>query len=111
MAALEQQVGILLAVWNHSDCLKSTQIACEDQWVSACAFSPLQILLSAKDFENERIDRQSLQHQLKKVLKELCMARDQISKLESAVSGCSSQTGIFVSNNRGLKRTYSLLGS
>lgn len=48
--------------------------------------SPLQILLSAKDFENERLDRQNMQHQLQKVLKELRMARDQISKLESAVS-------------------------
>lgn len=48
--------------------------------------SPLQILLSTKDFENERLDRQNMQHQLKKVLKELRMARDQISKLESAVS-------------------------
>ncbi|XP_022067946.1 centrosomal protein of 55 kDa [Acanthochromis polyacanthus] len=43
-----------------------------------------QIQLSAKDFENEKIDRQSMQHQLHKVLKELRKARDQISKLESA---------------------------
>lgn len=43
-----------------------------------------QIQLSAKDFENERMDRQSMQHQLHKVLKELRKARDQISKLESA---------------------------
>ncbi|XP_068615439.1 centrosomal protein of 55 kDa-like [Brachionichthys hirsutus] len=40
--------------------------------------------LSAKDFENEKIDRQTMQHQLHKVLKELRKARDQISKLESA---------------------------
>eukprot|EP00064_Thunnus_orientalis_P001171 superscaffoldBa00000077_g1173 len=44
----------------------------------------LQIKLSAKDSENERIDRQSMQHQLHKVLKELRKARDQITKLESA---------------------------
>ncbi|XP_068161849.1 centrosomal protein of 55 kDa [Antennarius striatus] len=40
--------------------------------------------ISAKDFENEKIDRQTMQHQLHKVLKELRKARDQISKLESA---------------------------
>ncbi|XP_029934578.1 centrosomal protein of 55 kDa isoform X2 [Myripristis murdjan] len=43
-----------------------------------------QIQLSAKDFENEKIDRQSMQHQLHKVLKELRKARDQIARLESA---------------------------
>lgn len=45
-----------------------------------------------------------MQHQLHKVLKELRMARDQISKLESAVSVAAAQTGIFVvvSNNRGI---------
>lgn len=48
--------------------------------------APPQIQLSAKDFENEKIDRQSMQHQLHKVLKELRKARDQIAKLESAVS-------------------------
>nr|XP_057917694.1 centrosomal protein of 55 kDa isoform X2 [Doryrhamphus excisus] len=43
-----------------------------------------QIQLSVKDFENEKLDRQSVQHQLHKVLKELRKARDQIAKLESA---------------------------
>ncbi|XP_044034907.1 centrosomal protein of 55 kDa isoform X1 [Siniperca chuatsi] len=43
-----------------------------------------QIQLSAKDFEKEKIDRHSMQHQLHKVLKELRKARDQIAKLESA---------------------------
>ncbi|KAM4524700.1 centrosomal protein of 55 kDa isoform 2-T3 [Odontesthes bonariensis] len=43
-----------------------------------------QIQLSAKDFENEKIDRQTTQQQLHKVLKELRKARDQIAKLESA---------------------------
>ncbi|KAM9561548.1 centrosomal protein of 55 kDa-like isoform 1-T2 [Salvelinus alpinus] len=43
-----------------------------------------QIQLSAKDFENEKLDRQSLQHQLHKVLKELRKARDQITRLESS---------------------------
>ncbi|TNN50281.1 Centrosomal protein [Liparis tanakae] len=43
-----------------------------------------QIQLSAKDFEDEKLDRQSMQHQLHKVLKELRKARDQIARLESA---------------------------
>ncbi|XP_053496238.1 centrosomal protein of 55 kDa [Ictalurus furcatus] len=43
-----------------------------------------QIQLSARDFENEKLDRQSVQHQLHKVLKELRKARDQITCLESA---------------------------
>ncbi|XP_053481875.1 centrosomal protein of 55 kDa-like [Ictalurus furcatus] len=43
-----------------------------------------QIQLSARDFENEKMDRQSLQHQLHKVLMELHKARDQITRLESA---------------------------
>ncbi|XP_061822715.1 centrosomal protein of 55 kDa isoform X1 [Nerophis lumbriciformis] len=43
-----------------------------------------QIQLSAKDFENEKLDRQSVQHQLHKVLKELRKAREQIAKLESS---------------------------
>ncbi|KAK9530373.1 hypothetical protein VZT92_011878 [Zoarces viviparus] len=43
-----------------------------------------QIQLSAKDSEDEKIDRQSMQQQLHKVLKELRKARDQITKLESA---------------------------
>lgn len=43
-----------------------------------------QIQLSAKDYENEKVDRQSMQQQLHKVLKELRRARDQIAKLESA---------------------------
>lgn len=58
--------------------------------------SPLQILLSAKDFENERIDRHHMQHQLHKVLKELRMARDQISKLESAVSVAAAHKLAFL---------------
>ncbi|KAG1954603.1 centrosomal protein of 55 kDa-like [Pimephales promelas] len=43
-----------------------------------------QILLSAKESENEKVDRQTLQHQLHKVLKELRKARDQITRLESS---------------------------
>uniref|UniRef100_A0A8C1YFI8 Centrosomal protein 55 like n=1 Tax=Cyprinus carpio TaxID=7962 RepID=A0A8C1YFI8_CYPCA len=44
----------------------------------------MQIQLSARESENEKLDRQSLQHQLHKVLKELRKARDQITRLESA---------------------------
>ncbi|CAB1311924.1 unnamed protein product [Coregonus sp. 'balchen'] len=49
-----------------------------------CAELLLQIQLSAKEFENEKLDRQSLQHQLHNVLKELRKARDQITRLESS---------------------------
>ncbi|KAI5617664.1 centrosomal protein of 55 kDa isoform X1, partial [Silurus asotus] len=42
-----------------------------------------QINLSSRDYENEKLDHQSLQHQLHKVLKELRKARDQITRLES----------------------------
>ncbi|KAL0180080.1 hypothetical protein M9458_025522, partial [Cirrhinus mrigala] len=42
------------------------------------------IQLSAKESENDKLDRQTLQHQLQKVLKELRKARDQITRLESA---------------------------
>ena len=58
--------------------------------------SPTKIQLSAKDFENEKIDRQSMQHQLHKVLKELRKARDQITKLESAVSVTGHQNHMFI---------------
>ncbi|XP_042623117.1 centrosomal protein of 55 kDa isoform X2 [Cyprinus carpio] len=44
----------------------------------------MQIQLSARESENEKLDRQTLQHQLHKVLKELRKARDQITRLESA---------------------------
>lgn len=43
-----------------------------------------QIHLSAKESENEKLERQTLQHQLHKVLKELRKARDQITRLESS---------------------------
>ncbi|XP_016412897.1 centrosomal protein of 55 kDa-like [Sinocyclocheilus rhinocerous] len=43
-----------------------------------------QIQLSAKECESDKLDRQTLQHQLQKVLKELRKARDQITRLESA---------------------------
>lgn len=87
IAALEQQVRFILAIGKHSDWFKNSEISTIESPLSFWLHpSPLQILLSTKDFENERLDRQNLQHQLQKVLKELRKARDQISKLESAVS-------------------------
>ncbi|NXQ80350.1 CEP55 protein, partial [Nyctibius grandis] len=41
-----------------------------------------QIQICTTDFENEKLDRQNLQHQLNKVLKELHKAREQITRLE-----------------------------
>ncbi|KAI4889157.1 hypothetical protein NFI96_004846 [Prochilodus magdalenae] len=57
-----------------------------------------QIQMSAKDFENEKFDRQSLQHQLHKVLKELRKARDQITRLESSKhqrEACFSEPSLY----------------
>ncbi|CAL1599491.1 unnamed protein product [Knipowitschia caucasica] len=58
-----------------------------------------QIQLSSKEFENEKMDRQNMQHQLQKVLKELRKARDQITKLESA-KPCSARFSEPSSYNR-----------
>ncbi|KAM6390100.1 centrosomal protein of 55 kDa [Pluvialis apricaria] len=41
------------------------------------------IQICTTDFENEKLDRQNLQHELKKVPKELCKARKQMTRLES----------------------------
>ncbi|NXJ90590.1 CEP55 protein, partial [Corythaixoides concolor] len=41
-----------------------------------------QIQICITDFENEKLDRQNLQHQLNKVLKELHKASEQITRLE-----------------------------
>ncbi|XP_051523781.1 centrosomal protein of 55 kDa [Myxocyprinus asiaticus] len=43
-----------------------------------------QIQLSTRESENEKLDRQTLQQQLHKVLKELRKARDQITRLETS---------------------------
>lgn len=37
------------------------------------------------DFENEKLDRQNLQHQLNKALKELRMAKEQMTRLDLLV--------------------------
>ncbi|XP_069756651.1 centrosomal protein of 55 kDa isoform X2 [Narcine bancroftii] len=42
-----------------------------------------QMLNISSDFENEKLERQNLQHQLSKVLKELRKAREQIARLEN----------------------------
>uniref|UniRef100_A0A8D0GAE8 Centrosomal protein 55 n=1 Tax=Sphenodon punctatus TaxID=8508 RepID=A0A8D0GAE8_SPHPU len=49
-----------------------TRIALLEQQIQTCS----------TDFENEKLDRQNLQHQLHKVLKELRKAREQITRLE-----------------------------
>lgn len=92
ITALEQQV-ILLAhcLWS---CLFHTWCSSHDilgSILSIFSVSP-KIQLSVKEFENEKIDRQSMQHQLQKVLKELRKARDQIAKLESAVGAIHNYT-------------------
>ncbi|KAM6443730.1 centrosomal protein of 55 kDa isoform 3-T3 [Liasis olivaceus] len=68
---LSSQVEVL-----HRSLLKQqeehTRIAALEQQIQSCT----------SDFENEKLDRQNLQHQLNKVLKELRKARDQITRLE-----------------------------
>lgn len=83
-AALEQQVIL------DSDSFQNGDVSPPLRTKEFVALSSLQILLSTKDFENEKLDRQNMQLQLQKVLKELRKARDQISKLESAVSGSAA---------------------
>ncbi|XP_015262122.1 PREDICTED: centrosomal protein of 55 kDa [Gekko japonicus] len=71
--ALVSQVELL-----HRSLLKEqeehTRIAALEQQVQACT----------TDFENEKVDRQNLKHQLHKFLKELRKAKEQISRLEPA---------------------------
>ncbi|XP_027018964.2 centrosomal protein of 55 kDa isoform X3 [Tachysurus fulvidraco] len=54
----------------------------EDQKKMALLEQQIQ-MSSSRDFEKEKLERQSLQHQLHKVLKELRKARDQITHLET----------------------------
>ncbi|XP_043843544.1 centrosomal protein of 55 kDa [Dromiciops gliroides] len=49
-----------------------TRVALLEQQIQACTI----------DFENEKLDRQNMQHQLHRVLKELRRAREQITRLE-----------------------------
>ncbi|XP_023564560.1 centrosomal protein of 55 kDa isoform X2 [Octodon degus] len=52
---------------------EQTRVALLEQQMQSCAL----------DFENEKIDRQNMQHQLHIILKELRKARNQITQLES----------------------------
>ncbi|XP_049620250.1 centrosomal protein of 55 kDa [Suncus etruscus] len=52
---------------------EQTRVAMLEQQMQACTL----------DFENEKIDRQNMQHQLHVILKELRKARNQITQLES----------------------------
>ncbi|XP_074238696.1 centrosomal protein of 55 kDa isoform X2 [Saimiri boliviensis] len=52
---------------------EQTRVALLEQQMQACAL----------DFENEKLDRQHMQHQLHIILKELQKARNQITQLES----------------------------
>ncbi|XP_054428447.1 centrosomal protein of 55 kDa [Pteronotus mesoamericanus] len=52
---------------------EQTRVALLEQQIQACTL----------DFENEKLDRQNMQHQLHVILKELQKARNQITQLES----------------------------
>ncbi|ELK00903.1 centrosomal protein of 55 kDa [Pteropus alecto] len=52
---------------------EQTRVALLEQQMQACTL----------DFENEKLDRQNMQHQLQVILKELRKARNQITQLES----------------------------
>ncbi|KAM5237272.1 centrosomal protein of 55 kDa [Ctenodactylus gundi] len=52
---------------------EQTRVALLEQQMQACTL----------DFENEKLDRQNMQHQLHTILKELRKARNQITQLES----------------------------
>uniref|UniRef100_A0A803SLI9 Centrosomal protein 55 n=1 Tax=Anolis carolinensis TaxID=28377 RepID=A0A803SLI9_ANOCA len=54
---------------------ENTRMATLEQQIQACTL----------DFENEKLDRHNLQHQLNKVLKELRKAREQITRLEPSL--------------------------
>ncbi|KAH0623614.1 hypothetical protein JD844_006553 [Phrynosoma platyrhinos] len=79
--ALSSQVELLQkSLLKHQE--ENTRMAALEQQIQACT----------SDFENEKLDRQNLQHQLNKVLKELRKAREQITRLEpskiSEPGGC-----------------------
>uniref|UniRef100_A0A803TE56 Centrosomal protein of 55 kDa n=1 Tax=Anolis carolinensis TaxID=28377 RepID=A0A803TE56_ANOCA len=60
---------------------ENTRMATLEQQIQACTL----------DFENEKLDRHNLQHQLNKVLKELRKAREQITRLEPSVNKLTLQ--------------------
>ncbi|XP_030058893.1 centrosomal protein of 55 kDa isoform X2 [Microcaecilia unicolor] len=69
-----------------------------------------QIKMCASDFENEKLDRQNVQHQLYKVLKELRKAREQITRLESMNSpNATIETfGYLLQMTRQIQKKYLL---
>ncbi|XP_029465759.1 centrosomal protein of 55 kDa isoform X2 [Rhinatrema bivittatum] len=69
-----------------------------------------QIMMCASDFENEKLDRQNVQHQLYKVLKELRKAREQITRLESMNSpNATIETfGYLLQMTRQIQKKYLL---
>nr|XP_006976699.2 centrosomal protein of 55 kDa isoform X1 [Peromyscus maniculatus bairdii]XP_015851037.2 centrosomal protein of 55 kDa isoform X1 [Peromyscus maniculatus bairdii]XP_015851043.2 centrosomal protein of 55 kDa isoform X1 [Peromyscus maniculatus bairdii]XP_042118990.1 centrosomal protein of 55 kDa isoform X1 [Peromyscus maniculatus bairdii]XP_042118992.1 centrosomal protein of 55 kDa isoform X1 [Peromyscus maniculatus bairdii]XP_042118995.1 centrosomal protein of 55 kDa isoform X1 [Peromyscus ma len=69
---LLSQVRILYeSLLKHQE--EQTRVALLEQQMQACTL----------DFENEKLDRQNMQHQLYVILKELRKARSQITQLES----------------------------
>ncbi|KAM7330157.1 hypothetical protein ACRRTK_011770 [Alexandromys fortis] len=69
---LVSQVRILYeSLLKHQE--EQTRVALLEQQMQACTL----------DFENEKLDRQNMQHQLYMILKELRKARSQITQLES----------------------------
>lgn len=69
---LVSQVRVLYeSLLKHQE--EQTRVALLEQQMQACTL----------DFENEKLDRQNMQHQLHVILKELRKARSQITQLES----------------------------
>ncbi|NXN72641.1 CEP55 protein, partial [Himantopus himantopus] len=79
--------------WLREEKKKSEDLLCQVQLLrksllkqqeehTRIALLEQQIQICTTDFENEKLDRQNLQHQLNKVLKELRKAREQITRLE-----------------------------
>ncbi|CAK7301220.1 Centrosomal protein of 55 kDa [Vulpes lagopus] len=68
---LSQVQFLYTSLLKHQE--EQTRIALLEQQMHACTL----------DFENEKLDRQNMQHQLHVILKELRKARNQITQLES----------------------------
>ncbi|XP_016076334.1 PREDICTED: centrosomal protein of 55 kDa isoform X1 [Miniopterus natalensis] len=68
---LSQVQFLYTSLLKHQE--EQTRVALLEQQIQACTL----------DFENEKLDRQNMQHQLHVILKELRKARNQIIQLES----------------------------
>ncbi|XP_029772125.1 centrosomal protein of 55 kDa [Suricata suricatta] len=68
---LSQVQFLYTSLLKHQE--EQTRVALLEQQMQACTL----------DFENEKLDRQNMQHQLQVILKELRKARNQITQLES----------------------------